>query len=205
VNRLVPFVAVGAVLAGACGVPAAQPLTAVRAAAMRDSVQATLDTFRRYSAAGQWDSLAALYANDADFRWLEQGVIQYRSAAQIREALRRASPTTRIETDNWDGVSHQAHRIRELAESRVFRRARHDGGTPRRRLAHPDGAQLIAPTVRVTAGRPVTAQLTRPSGGATPLAARHGRTGFQRHDPEASTRAPEGAASPSSAPPAPPG
>jgi hypothetical protein len=102
VNRLVPFVAVGAVLAGACGVPAAQPLTAVRAAAIRDSVQATLDTFRRYSAAGQWDSLAALYANDADFRWLEQGVIQYRSAAQIREALRRASPTTRIETDYWD-------------------------------------------------------------------------------------------------------
>jgi hypothetical protein len=102
VNRLVPFVAVGAVLAGACGVPAAQPLTAVRAAAIRDSVQATLDTFRRYSAAGQWDSLATLYATDPEFRWLEQGGVQYRSAAQLREALRRVSRTTRVETDYWD-------------------------------------------------------------------------------------------------------
>jgi hypothetical protein len=102
VSRIVLFVACGAVLASACRAPTAQPLTAVRAAAIRDSVQATLDAFRRYSAAGQWDSLTGLYANDADFRWLEQGVVQYRSAAQIREALRRAAHTTRIETDYFD-------------------------------------------------------------------------------------------------------
>ena len=101
-NRLVPCVAVAAVLTGACGVPAAQPLTAVHAAAIRDSVQATLDAYRRYSAAGQWDSLATLYATEPEFRWLEQGAVRYRSAAQIREALRRSSPTTRIETDYWD-------------------------------------------------------------------------------------------------------
>jgi hypothetical protein len=101
VNRLV-LVVTSAVLAGACGVPAARPLTAVRAGAIRDSVQATLDAFRRYSAAGQWDSLAMLYAVEADFRWLEQGAVQYRSATQIREALRRAPRSMRVETDYWD-------------------------------------------------------------------------------------------------------
>jgi hypothetical protein len=77
-------------------------MTATHAAAIRDSAQATLDTFRRYSAEGQWDSLAGLYADDASFRWLEQGVIQYRSPAQIREAMRRVSPATRIETSYLD-------------------------------------------------------------------------------------------------------
>jgi hypothetical protein len=77
-------------------------MTATHAAAIRDSAQATLDTFRRYSAEGQWDSLAGLYADDASFRWLEQGVIQYRSPAQIREAMRRVSPATRIATSYLD-------------------------------------------------------------------------------------------------------
>jgi hypothetical protein len=65
-------------------------------------VQATLDAFRRYSAAGHWDSLAALYAEERGFRWMEQGVIQYRSPEQIRQALRRVSPGTRIETSYFD-------------------------------------------------------------------------------------------------------
>lgn len=97
-NRLVSIAALGAVLVAACDVLAGPPLTAMHAAAIQDSAQATLDAFRRYSAAGQWDSLAGLYANDANFRWLEQGVIQYRSPAQIRQALARVPPTTRIET-----------------------------------------------------------------------------------------------------------
>lgn len=101
-KRLVPFLAASAVLAASCRGPAAHPLTAAHVAAIRDSVQATLDAFRRYSAAGHWDSLAALYASDADFRWLEQGAVRYRSAGQVRESLRRASPATGIETDYWD-------------------------------------------------------------------------------------------------------
>lgn len=92
-----------ATLVSACvGVPASREMTAAHAAAIRDSVQATLDAFRRYSAAGQWDSLAGLYATDADFRWMDQGMIQYRSAAQIRQALRRVAPGTRSETTYFD-------------------------------------------------------------------------------------------------------
>jgi len=74
----------------------------MHANAVRDSVQATLDAFRRYSAAGQWDSLADLYANDADFRFLEQGMVQYRSPGEIRQALRRVAPGTKIETTYRD-------------------------------------------------------------------------------------------------------
>jgi SnoaL-like domain len=84
-----------------CGPPAGT-LTAVHAAAIRDSVQATLDAFRQFSAAGEWDSLAGLYADDANFRWLEQGVVQYRSPAMIRQALGRVAPGTRIETTYRD-------------------------------------------------------------------------------------------------------
>lgn len=89
-------------LTGAC-VPVPGPsMTGTHAAAIRDSVQTTLEAFQRYSANGQWDSLAGLYADDEDFRWLEQGMIQYRSQAQIREALRRVAPGTRIETSFLD-------------------------------------------------------------------------------------------------------
>ncbi len=86
---------------GTCGPPAGS-LTPTHAAAIRDSVQATLDAFRRYSAAGQWDSLATLYADDANFRWLEQGVVQYRSPAMIRQAFGRVAPGTRIVTTYRD-------------------------------------------------------------------------------------------------------
>ena len=96
-NRFAPLILIGVLLSAAC-TPAAPVMTASHAAAIRDSAQALLDTFQRYSAEGQWDSLAGLYANDADFRWLEQGVVQYRSPAQIREALHRVAPGTRIET-----------------------------------------------------------------------------------------------------------
>jgi len=94
------LVAVGALVT--CPAPSATRMTAQHAAAIRDSVQTTLDAMRRYSAAGQWDSLSGLYANDPDFRWMEQGVVQYRSPTQIREALARVSRTTRIETSYFD-------------------------------------------------------------------------------------------------------
>lgn len=103
-TRLAPLAslaAVGAILTAAC-VPAAPRMTAAHAAAIRDSAQATLDAFQRYSAEGQWDSLAGLYADDANFRWLEQGVVRYRSPAQIRQAMGRVSPETRIETSYLD-------------------------------------------------------------------------------------------------------
>jgi len=102
VKRLILLGTLTSVAVGTACVPATQGLTAAHAAAIRDSVQTTLEAFRRYSAAGQWDSLSALYADNADFRWMDQGMIQYRSTAQIRQALRRISPDTRSETTYFD-------------------------------------------------------------------------------------------------------
>jgi len=101
VNRLAPLILVGAVLSAAC-TPGAPVFTASHAAAVRDSAQALLDTFQRLSSEGKWDSLADLYADDANFRWLETGVVQYRSPAQIRQALHRVAPGTTIETSYLD-------------------------------------------------------------------------------------------------------
>lgn len=79
-----------------------RPLSNTHAAAMRDSVQETLTRFRHYSATRQWDSLVTLYANDARFRWAENGVVRYRSPSLIREALSSLSSEMRIETTYHD-------------------------------------------------------------------------------------------------------
>lgn len=88
-------------LAGACSGQDGR-LDAADAAAVREGVQATLDAFLRYSAAGQWDSLVRLYADGPGFRWVEQGEVRYRSIGQIREALGVLAPGTRIETTYRD-------------------------------------------------------------------------------------------------------
>lgn len=75
-----------------------RPLSNPHAAAMRDSVHQTLTRFRHYSATRQWDSLVTLYANDARFRWVENGVVRYRSPSLIKEALSTLSSGMRIET-----------------------------------------------------------------------------------------------------------
>ncbi|HET7038304.1 MAG TPA: hypothetical protein VFH97_00360, partial [Gemmatimonadales bacterium] len=87
--------AVGPLLAGCRPAEGPRPMTAAHAAAIRDSVRAVLEAHTRYSAAGQWDSLGGLYDDGADFRWMEQGVVQYRSAAQARHALTRVARGTR--------------------------------------------------------------------------------------------------------------
>ncbi len=73
-------------------------LPPVHAAAIQDSIRTTLDAFRRHSANRQWDSLAAMYAPDSSFRWIESGELRYRSAGEIRTARARVSSTMRIET-----------------------------------------------------------------------------------------------------------
>lgn len=88
---------VGALLTLACA-PAGRPLTPSHAAAMQDSVRTTLDDLRRYSAAGQWDSMAGLYDGDSTFRWAEEGVVVSRSAAQIRRKLTGLPAGMRFET-----------------------------------------------------------------------------------------------------------
>ena len=73
-------------------------LSEAHAAALRDSVQATLVAFRQYSAAGQWDSLVRLYADDPHFRFVENGAVRYHSVDEIRRALASIPAGTRIET-----------------------------------------------------------------------------------------------------------
>lgn len=77
-------------------------LSPVHVAAIQDSIRTTLDAFRRHAANRQWDSLAAMYAADASFRWIENGEVRYRSAGDIRTALARVSSTMRIETSYRD-------------------------------------------------------------------------------------------------------
>jgi hypothetical protein len=83
---------------------AARPesLTAAHAAAIRDSVHVALDGFRRYSAAGQWDSLLTLYAEGPDLRWVEEGEVKVRSIDQIRAYFTGLPPGMKIETTYRD-------------------------------------------------------------------------------------------------------
>ena len=71
-------------------------------AVIQDSIRTTLDAFRRHGANRRWDSLAAKYAPDSSFRWVENGEVRYRSPEEIRTALARVSATMRIETSYRD-------------------------------------------------------------------------------------------------------
>jgi hypothetical protein len=64
-------------------------LTPLHASAVRDSVLQAMDAYQRHAANGRWDSLGALYSDAPGFRFAERGVVQYRSAAAVREALAR--------------------------------------------------------------------------------------------------------------------
>jgi SnoaL-like domain len=92
---------VAAAMVGCTGAPPGS-LTASHRAAMRDSVAAFLQAFNRHAAQAQWDSLGALYADDADFRFLESGAVQYRSGQAVRDALRSVPVGTRIENRQDD-------------------------------------------------------------------------------------------------------
>ena len=88
-------------LSAGCAQPSPE-MSAPHAAAIRDSVTATLDAFRRYSTARQWDSLTAIYDTEPGFRWLENGEVRYRSGAEIRQALGGVPATTQIVTSYQD-------------------------------------------------------------------------------------------------------
>jgi len=57
-----------------------------------------LAAFRAHIAAKQWDSVARMYVDDARFRWIEDGVVRYRSAAEVRQALAGLPSGMRVET-----------------------------------------------------------------------------------------------------------
>lgn len=89
------------VLTAGCGHPPA-PLSAEHAAAIADSARGFLSEFTRLSEAAEWDSLTQLYSTRDNFRFLENGRVQYTSAAAVRDALHSLSPGTRIRTDFSD-------------------------------------------------------------------------------------------------------
>ena len=80
-----------------CEVPAPSFQGAHRDA-IRDSVGAAMTQFARYSSAAQWDSLAELYSASTAFRFLESGVIQYRSQQSVRAGLDDLPPGMNLTT-----------------------------------------------------------------------------------------------------------
>lgn len=74
------------------------PLDEARAAAIRDSVTAALAEFRTLSNAAEWDRVLPFYSASPDFRFFENGELQYRSAEDVRSALASLPPGMRIET-----------------------------------------------------------------------------------------------------------
>ncbi|MYA33506.1 MAG: nuclear transport factor 2 family protein [Gemmatimonadales bacterium] len=84
-----------------CGAGAA-PLTEVHAAAIRDSVSAAMQEFRDLGTAADWEAVGDFYSESPNFRFYENGTLQYRSAADVRAALGAFPPGTRIRTEYRD-------------------------------------------------------------------------------------------------------
>ena len=91
-----------AVLAGpGCGSEPA-PLTEPHAAAMRDSLSATLEEFRAMGIASAWEAAGDFYSESPAFRFYENGELAYESAADVRAALADLGPGTQIATEYSD-------------------------------------------------------------------------------------------------------
>jgi len=75
----------------------AQAMPEDQAAAIRRGVQATLDAYREHAAAGRWEELMRLYADDPRFRWVASGIVEARSVDQIRKYFAALPPGTRVE------------------------------------------------------------------------------------------------------------
>jgi ketosteroid isomerase-like protein len=87
----------------------AQELPEAQAAAMRKGVQATLDAYRELSAAGRWEELMRLYADEPRFRWVSSGALEAHSVEQIRKHFAALPAGARAET------SYQEAEITPLA------------------------------------------------------------------------------------------
>jgi len=80
----------------------AAEISAARATAIRQGVQATLDAFCKLSAAGQWDAVMRLYADDPRFVWVTNGAVVSRSLDEIRKHFAGTPAGTRVETTYQD-------------------------------------------------------------------------------------------------------
>ena len=97
---------VAAASAGAAGSAAnaasAEAMTMDQAAAVRRGVQAALDAYRERAAAGRWEELMRLYADEPRFRWVASGIVEARSVEQIRKYFAALPPGARVETTFQD-------------------------------------------------------------------------------------------------------
>lgn len=95
-----PLVALTLLLA-ACASPERAP-TAAQLAAVESGATALVENWASAGAEGRWDELVALYADEPDFAWIEQGQNRYpdhdavaRGVAQARDA--NLTVRTRVE------------------------------------------------------------------------------------------------------------
>jgi ketosteroid isomerase-like protein len=88
--------------AGGTRALSAQAMPESQAAAIRKGVQATLDAYRELSAAGRWEELMRLYADDPRFRWVSNGAVETRSVEQLRKHFAALPAGTRVETTYQD-------------------------------------------------------------------------------------------------------
>ena len=83
------------------------PMAEAHAAAIRDSVAAAMEEFRDLGTAADWEAVGDFYSESPNFRFYENGALQYRSAADVRAALGAFPSGTRIRTEyrNTDVVA----------------------------------------------------------------------------------------------------
>lgn len=82
-------------------VPATSDFTVEQGAAVADSVQVALQAFSEAQAAGEWDRVAAMYAESPEFLWMEDGKVMYHSAAEVRAALQALTSSMTAASIRW--------------------------------------------------------------------------------------------------------
>ncbi len=103
-STLVSIVGLTLVIGGCTSPP--RELSDRHAQAMQDSVATMLSAYRSHYAARAWDSLAGFYLDGPGFRWVEDGVVRYRSLADVRQAWDRLPPAMELETTYHDTEIH---------------------------------------------------------------------------------------------------
>lgn len=91
-----------ALLLAACAAPERAP-TAAELAAAESGARALVENWVSAGSEGRWDELVALYADDPDFAWIEQGQNRYPDHAAVARGLaqaRDANLTLRTRVDD---------------------------------------------------------------------------------------------------------
>lgn len=82
--------------------PQPAQLSETHAAAIRDSVSATLEEFRAMGIASAWEAAGDFYSDSPSFRFYENGELRYGSADDVRAALAALGQGTQITTEYSD-------------------------------------------------------------------------------------------------------